>query len=166
MRRVFLMLVPGLLFGGWTEFRHGAFEVLSEDSEKEARETLNYLEQLRNAVATTLGQPELRPIWPVRVVVTKNKRARVQTELRLARDAYVANISKVQPDFAASATQTILEAFPGQIPPALERGLITVFSTLDVDGTRVTLGLPPAQRDRDWSRAHMFTVHPDYSGKV
>ena len=44
---------------------------------------------------------------------------------------------------------------------------MSLLSTLQVTVcTRVTLGAVPAQKDRDWSRVHMLSVHPDYSGKL
>ena len=166
MRLLFPLLAPAVLFAGWSEFRSGPFEILTEDGEKEAREALNYLEQLRNAVGLTLGQPDLQPVWPVRILMPRSKRAQPQPQLRLARDAYIASIGAMQPVTCSGVTQLLLDAFASQLPPNLERGMVTLFSTLQVDGTRVKLGLPPAEKDRDWSRAHMLTVHPDYSGKV
>jgi hypothetical protein len=50
----------------------------------------------------------------------------------------------------------------------MESGLADVFSTLEIDGSRVTLGAPPgpAERNLDWARMHMLTVLPDYYGKL
>jgi hypothetical protein len=156
--RISLLFVPFLLLGGnWTEFRYGPFEVLTEDSEKEARATLNYLEQLRHATGTILGAPDLQPAWPVRVVLLEDKRARLFPEVKLARDAYVASIKASNPATTISVTKLLLDSFPGHIPPNLERGLLSLLSTL---------GAVPAQMDRDWSGVHMLAVHPDYSGKL
>ena len=167
MLRVLLLLIPAVLWAGkWTEFRSGPFEVLTEDSEKEARETLNDLEQLRHTIATILGVQEIQSVWPVRIVVVKGQRAQVYPTLRLSRDAWLASITSMNPETTASLVKVLLDSWPGHIPPNIERGLISLLSTLQVSGTRVTLGAVPAQKDRDWSRVHMLSVHPDYSGKL
>jgi hypothetical protein len=165
--RLLLFLIPAVLYAGnWTEFGSGPFEILTEDNGKEARETLNYLEQLRHTIATILGAQEIQSVWPVRIVVVEGKRAPVYPAVRLARDAWVASITSMNPETTASVTKVLLDSWPGHIPPNIERGLISLLSTLQVNGTRVTLGAVPAHKDRDWSRAHMLSVHPDYSGKL
>ena len=52
------------------------------------------------------------------------------------------------------------------MPAEFEQGLLSLFSTLEVSGIRVTLGKPPAQRDRAWARMHLLTVDPENFGKV
>jgi hypothetical protein len=165
--KVLLFLLPALLFANnWTAFRYGPFEVLTENKEKEAREVLNYLEQLRHVTAAMVGAQEIQTVWPVRIVVLDGKRAKAYPALGLARDAWVASVAGVTPETAASVVKVLLDSWPGHVPPNIERGLVSLLATLDVDGTRVTLGIPPAQKDRDWSRAHMLAVSPDYSGKL
>jgi hypothetical protein len=152
---------------GWVEFRSGPFQVLSSAGDDIGRETLNDLEQLRNAIGITLGKQDLEPVWPIRIIVRKPERnVAFSPSLALSRDAWIAAIPKLGPETMGSVATVLIDAFPGVIPVHLRRGLITLFSTLQVDNTRVTLGVPPSQKDRDWSRAHMLTVHPDYSGKV
>ena len=60
----------------------------------------------------------------------------------------------------------LLQSWPGHVPPNLRRGMVTLYSTLDVDTTHVTLGKPPATKDRDWARAHMLAVQPEFSGRI
>jgi hypothetical protein len=151
---------------GWKQFNYGPFEVLSEGNDKEARELLNYLEQLRTATGSLLGAQELQSTWPIRVVLAEGKRAQVYPVLKLSRDAWVASITSITPETTTSVAKVLFDSWSGNIPPNIERGLLTLLSTLQVNGTRVTLGTPPAQKDRDWSRAHMLAVHPDYSGKL
>lgn len=140
--------------------------MITENRVKEARETLNFLEQLRHATATLVGAQDIETTWPVRVLVHDGKRQPHVTKLAVARDAYVASVVGPSQEFAASAAQVFLDSWPGQLPAHLSRGLVTLLSTLEVDATRVTLGTPPASKDRDWSRAHMLTVDPEYSGRV
>jgi hypothetical protein len=165
--RVLLFLIPAALWAGnWKEFRYGPFEILTEGGDKEAREALNYLEQLRHATATLLGAQEIQSVWPVRIVLLEGKRAQVYPAVKLSRDAWVASVTSITPDTSGSLVQVLLDSWPGHIPPNIERGLVSLLSTLQVNGTRVTLGALPVQKDRDWSRAHMLAVHPDYSGKL
>jgi hypothetical protein len=164
--RLIPFFVPAILFAGWTEIRFGPFQVLTDGNEKEAREVLNYMEQLRHTTATLVGVQEIEPVWPVRLVVVEGKRAPVFPSVGLARDAYVASVTAMQPQTASSLAQLFLDSWPGHVPPNLRRGLVQLLSTLQVSGTRVTLGAVPAQKDRDWSRAHMLAVSPDYSGKL
>jgi hypothetical protein len=155
-----------LAFGGWSEVRTGPFEVVTDAGDKEARLTLNYLEQLRHALGTAVGQPDLPSVWPIRVVVLKNKKAATTPELKFGRDAWLASIHAINPQLAASVTDVLLRSWAGHVPPNIRRGLLSLYSTLEVDRTVVELGRPPAVKDRDWSRAHMLAVHPDYSGRL
>lgn len=143
----------------------GPFEVVSNGSDRQAKELLNFLEQFRYALASQLGNPELTPTWPVRVLVGGRKTPQYPA-LGFGRDSWIASASEPGPVLSASLAQILLDAWPGNLPPHLRRGLVSLYSTLQVEGTRVTLGLPPQARDRDWTRAHMLAVHPDYSGKL
>ncbi len=154
-----------LAFGDWSEVRTGPFEVLSEPGDKEARLVLNHLEQLRHSIGIAVGQPELLSVWPIRVAVVKGKKP-TNPELKFARDAWVCSITEMNPVTAASVVDVLLRSWTGHVPPNIRRGLLTLYSTLEVDRTAVTLGRPPAQKDRDWSRAHMLAVHPEYSGRL
>lgn len=165
MRYLIPLLLPVLAFGGWSQVQMGPFEVLSEPGDKEARLTLNYLEQLRNAIGIAVGQPDLPSVWPIRVVVVKPKKP-VQPALKFGRDAWVCSIDAINPVTAASVVDVLLNSWPGHVPPHIRRGLVTLYSTLDVDRTAVTLGRPPAAKDRDWARAHMLAVRPEYSGRL
>lgn len=162
---LFLTILSGAASADWIELRSGPFHVLSEESDKRARETLNFAEQLRYALGANLGQPDLQPPFPVRILVS-NQRAAAYPEPKLARDAYLMGVAEMDAPAAAALTKLLLDSAPGHIPPHLERGLISLYATLLVDGTRVTLGTPPPQKHRDWTRAHMLAVHPDYSGKL
>ena len=149
----------------WVQFKAGPFEVLSNAGEQEGRETLNFLEQLRHTLGMQLGAPDLQPVWPVRVLVLKNRAAMNPTP-RLGRDAFMMSVNKLTPESVSGVVRILLDGWPGYLPPNIYRGLVQLYSTLDVDGTRLRVGDPPAQKDRDWTRAHMLAVHPDYSGKL
>ena len=50
------------------------------------------------------------------------------------------------PQTAASVVDILMSSWSGHIPPDIRRGLISLYSTLDVDTTRVTLGAYPRQK--------------------
>ena len=54
-----------------------------------------------------------------------------------------------------------------RLPQPVEDGLIELVSTLEVDGTRITLGAPVPEADRThgWAFMQLVTVNPDYSGR-
>ena len=165
MRYLLSFLLPALAFAGWSEVKTGPFEVLSEPGAKEARIALNYLEQLRNAIGLQLGQPDLPSVWPIRLVVLKSKR-QAYPACKFARDAWVCSVDQIGPPTAASVVEILINSWSGHVPPNIRRGLIPLYSTLDVDGTRVTLGAVPPRKDRDWARAHMLAVQPEFSGRL
>src|SRR4051794_18497355 len=69
-------------------------------------------------------------------------------------------------DFQQRLARLLIEANTDRMPAGLERGLIALFGTLDVTGIRISLGKPPAQRDKDWARMHMLAADPQYYGKL
>ncbi|HUS06378.1 MAG TPA: hypothetical protein VMZ52_08790 [Bryobacteraceae bacterium] len=169
MRAALILLIPLLLNAEerWLQLQSGPFEVFTNAGEKQGKETLNELEQLRHVLGTTIGQTDLKSVWPIRVVLLKpGKQAASFPEVKLGRDAYLSQVTAIAPETRAGAVRILLQANAGRIPAALERGLITLFSTLQVEGTRVTLGAKPEHPDRDWTRVHMLSVDPAFSGKL
>jgi hypothetical protein len=165
VRYLIPLLLPALACAGWSELKSGPFEVISEAGDKEARSTLNYLEQLRNAIGIAVGQNDLQSVWPIRIVIVKGKRP-TYPDLKFSRDGWIAGVDRLTPRTVTGVVDVLLRSWQGHVPPNIHRGLVTLYSTLDVDGTRVTLGLPPDAKDRDWSRAHMLAVQPEFSGKL
>jgi len=155
-----------------TVFQSGPFEVYSVSSDRTAREVLNKLEQFRHAFGTLLGKPDAQSIWPIRIRVVRPARSLpASPELVFERDHWESTVSSagsMSGPFLYQLGAIFLEATAGPMPEWVDRGLLALFSTLEVDGTRIILGAPPpeAQRDRDWARMHLLAVHPDYSGKL
>jgi len=152
-----------------TLFLSGPFEVYAMAGERPAREVLNKLEQFRHAFGTLLGQPDAASIWPIRVWVVRPQRDAKAAALAFARDHWemtVSSANSVDAGILKQLGRIFLEANAAPMPEWVDRGLLDLFSTLEVSGTRVTLGAPPPERSRDWARMHMLAVHPDYSGKL
>ena len=111
----------------WVQFKAGPFEVLSNAGEQEGRETLNFLEQLRHTLGMQLGTPDLQPVWPVRVLVLKNRAATNPTP-RLGRDAFMMSVNKVTPESVSGVVRILLDGWPG-----FYRGLVHLSKTGNQD---------------------------------
>ena len=152
----------------WVSAKSAPFEVLSNADDRAVREKLAYLEQFQEAFGVILGKKDPHLLWPLRVVVMKNVQ---ESEIRLGRDAYIASVPENAPfstAFRKQLVRMLLDANTNRMPDSIENGLIALFSTLDVEGTHITLGIavPPAERNRDWTRMHLLTVNPDYAGRT
>ena len=146
-------------------YRAGAFEVITRDEAKTARVVLNHLEQFRYAFGATVGQPDAKPLWPVRIRVT----AKQTTDLKLGRDAYEATIARntpVPPQWNRALGEILLRDAVNRMPDRFERGLIDFFSTLEVTGVKVIAGAPPAPVNIDWARVHLLMVNDSYRGRL
>lgn len=163
IRLLALSTLSFLLWGDdhWVSIKSGPFEVLSNTGDRAAREEMEQLEQFRQALGVVLGKQDLHLVWPLRVLETKNPTP--LAGLPLARDAYMTS----HPDRAALA-RLLIDQNTQRLPLEIENGIVELFSTLDVNGTRITLGapVPAAQRTRDWARMHLLTVNPAYGGRA
>jgi hypothetical protein len=170
MRLLFLLSLSSVLLYAddrWLSFQAGPIEVATNAGEQAGRDTLNHLEQLRYALGTTLGKPDLTSIWPIRIIVLKpGKNVPVNPDVKLARDSYIAAITSITPQTVEDVTRILIDANAGPLPPSIDAGLPLLFSTLEVNGVRVTLGAKAAQTTRDWARVHLLSVNPSYSGKL
>jgi len=146
----------------WTAFRSGPFEVLTSGGEKQARDVLMTLEQFRHTFGAMLSKPDLQSLWPIRIVIRKAS----SPSIVMGRDAWIAQGVTVSPGWLRECGRILLDSNTGRMPRDVEEGLLTLFSTLDVQGTRVTLGAPPAQPTPAWARMHLLAVNPEYSGKL
>jgi hypothetical protein len=169
------VLIPVLLHAGWTEYRSGPFNVMTDAGAREGREVLAHFEQLRHVFGKLTGKDDAKSLWPVRIVVFKNPKDAAQyadtKPMSLASDEYVAAFPAggVPPEVTKAAVQVFLDSnLAARMPANMEQALATLLSTLQVKATRVTLGLPPpsAERTEAWARLHMLATKPEYSGKV
>lgn len=167
-----LLVCRGLLAEDrWLMVASGPFEVYSSIGEKAARERLNDLEQFRQAVGVTIGKQDLKLVWPLRVLLFKKQTPVAAGNVAIGRDAYMAGIdgnSPLPPAIEQQVARLLLEQNTNRLPESIENGLVTLFSTVDISGTHITLGapVPPAERTRDWARMHLLTVDPSYSGRT
>jgi hypothetical protein len=152
----------------WTEFRSGPFEVLTNGGEKQARDALTTLEQFRHTFGAMLSKPDLQSVWPIRVMLRRGAR-RTSATFVMGRDAWIAELAPGAPvpaGWLRDCGRILLDSNCGRMPAEIEEGLLALFSTLDVQGTRVTLGAPPPERTAAWTRMHRLATNPEYSGKL
>lgn len=156
----------------WLEFRSGPFQVVTDAGEREGRRVMTHCEQLRHVLGQTVGVADLQTVWPVRIAVVKGGRKptlALQLELRLSRDAYLAVLpaeESLPAEFQSALTQLLVVENTPRLPPEVDEGLASLFSTLEVEGTRVRLGAAPATRSVAWARVHLLATDPRYAGKL
>jgi len=153
----------------WTRFNSGPFEVFSSAGQKDGRETLVRFEEFRHALGQVLGDNDLETPLPVRVMLFKSGAPETPEPVIRGRDQYnlVLTAGKpIAPAVFARLTQLFLETNTARMPERLERGLVELFSTIQVTGIRITLGEPPSHPDMDWARVHLLAVDPQYTGNL
>jgi hypothetical protein len=170
--RCFVFLLIPLLAAAddrWIEIRSGPFQVLSNAGDRPARDVLNQLEQVRYMLGTALGKEDLKSTWPFRVVIFKT--GQPSPAPALSRDTYAAALAANSPPAARwlrECVRILIESNAGRMPAGIESGMEAFYSTAQVNGTKVTLGAPPPQAERnlDWARIHVLVTDPNYAGRI
>ena len=147
------------------------FEVASSAGVKPARAVMTQLLQLRHYLGTQLGKQDPESVFPIRIVVVKDKQAgEYPAALTLGRDGWTAAVagSTPSPALMRAVAVVLLESNAGRMPDMVENGLLNLVSTLHATGPRITLGEPPPgpSRDLDWARMRLLAASPDYAGKL
>ena len=162
MLRLLLVAFPALLAAEdhWIAIRSGPFQIFSEVGDHAAREQMMQLEQVRQGLAVVLGKQDLQLVWPLKLLLLKNGRP---SELRFARDSYICSSVPRK-----TLARLLIDQNTRRLPAEIDNGVVELFSTLEVSGTRITLGapVPPRERTREWARMHLLTVDPAYSGRA
>jgi hypothetical protein len=173
MHRLSVLVLVALAMSAadrWVGFRSGPFEVLTNAGERPGRVRLNEFEQLRNGLEQVLGNTELSPAWPIRIVLVNSEREATSV-LGFARDAFTGTAVVKGPlpgSLLGACARILIDSRQGRLPAEMESGLVNLFSTLEFRGPEVILGVPPpaAQRDHDWAKLHMLAVREEYYGKL
>jgi hypothetical protein len=173
--RLFLLalLFSSTVFGEdhWQILTSGPFEVYTQAGDKPARERLNDLEQFREGFANVIGKTDLKLTWPLRLVIYKKQTPAPAGQIALGRDAYMVALPEnavMPPVMKKQLARLLLDQNTNRLPASIENGLTELFSTLQIAGTRLTLGAPVPQNEqtRDWARMHMLSVSPTYAGRT
>jgi tetratricopeptide (TPR) repeat protein len=183
MRRIlWLGLLPWLAVAQshWIQIRSGPFELYTDAVSKRGRETLGWFDQFRYVLGYAVGNQDLQTARPIRILLFKNAKERAgypttppgaSAAIIDGRDRWAILLSADEPiphEVFRECARLFLENNTGRMPAAIEHGLADVLSTIEVNGTHVTLGrpLPPNERNRDWARMHLFATNPDYYAKL
>ncbi|MBE0659255.1 MAG: hypothetical protein IH602_16290 [Bryobacteraceae bacterium] len=156
--------------GAWEEAKSGPFIVISERGGRQIRETLAALEQFRGALGQAVGKDELKTVWPVTVVLDRG--APAEAFLGMSRDGWIAFWpEKSRPSdawFRQLALLLLEDSLPGQMTLGFEDAIADAYSTLQIDGARLTFGTAPPARTRTWQWAliHQLTVNEDTRGRI
>jgi hypothetical protein len=132
------------------------------------------LEQFRYALGKILGKAELGVTPPAQVYLFKTAKEAAQYTaggpIQTGREhvSIVMTTDGPSEDFQRRLAKLLIESNTDRMPGDLERGLIALFSTLEVTGIRITVGKPvsTAERNTDWARMHLLAVDPQYYGKL
>lgn len=174
-RLLLLLCVPLILPAEdhWVAQKSGPFEVLSDAGERPARDKLMFLEQFRETLRVITGKQDLRLVWPVRVLVFKKGEqmpaGASMAGFALGRDEHMAAATELAgfpPQDLKQLAHILLYDNTNRLPEPVEDGLAELLSTLQVNGTRITLGAPVPQPSRAWAMMHLLTVTPDYMGRT
>jgi len=175
-RLVLLALLPTLLAAQshWLGYHSGPFELYTDAGAKRGREILGF-DQFKYVLGYMLGNQDLQTARPVRILLFKTNNERVEYPFSPAvidgRDRWAVLLSADSPipsEVFRECARLFLENNAGRMPAAIEHGIADVLSTIQVNGTHVTLGAPPpaAKRNRDWARIQLFVTNPDYYAKL
>jgi hypothetical protein len=176
-RLLLLALLPCLLAAQsrWIEYRSGPFELYTDAGAKRGRETLGWFDQFKYVLGYMLGNQDLQTARPVRILLFKANNQRVEYPFSPAvidgRDRWDVLLSADAPipdEVFRECARLFLENNAGRMPAAIEHGIADVLSTIQVNGTHVTLGAPlaAAKRNRDWACMHLFVTNADYYAKL
>lgn len=167
----------------WVEYRSGPFHVLSDAGDRKGRDALTELEQLRFVLGGMIGKAELTTIWPVNLVLFANQKEYTPHIPPVplidggssTLTAWTADASKTEPlpgDILRAVTTLLLRDNAGRMEERIETGLADLFSTIEVNATRVRLGAPLPSGEltgdqlRMWIKLQMLTTQPEYAGKL
>jgi hypothetical protein len=92
-------------------------------------------------------------------------------DIPLARDARgiaVGESTGIPVNVRKQLARLLIGENTNRLPDAVEKGLIQVFSTSQVQGPHITIGapVPPGERDLDWALMHLLITSPDYFGRT
>jgi len=163
----------------WVEYRSGPFHVFSDAGDRAPRERLTQLEQIRFVLGAMLGKSELTTVWPVNLALFANQKEygphalpQPLTDGGSATLAAWTADTALPRDLLRAITERLLEDNAGRMPEEIETGLCDLFSTIEVNATRVRLGAPLAagelagERLRGWAKLQMLATQPEFSGKL
>ena len=185
-RAAVLCVMAGCAAGAdrWIDYRIGPFHVISDAGDKQAREKLNQIEQLRYSLGVQLGKvgmgkDGLVTMWPIDIILFANQREYLaHSPGKPFIDGGSATLSAwsgdtpLPPEWLRALARLLIDDNAARMPDAIETALCDLFSTIKVNNTKISLGAPLPEgelqgaRLRAWAKMQMLATLPDYSGKL
>src|SRR5689334_11495047 len=154
----------------------GPFRVVSNAGDRAARERLTQMEQTRHVLAGMLGKADLPTVWPIVLVLFPNQKEYGPHALPQpfveggSADLSAWTADTPQPvDWRREIVRRLIADNAGLLPGATVTALEDLFSTIEVNATRVKLGARPmslpADREREWAKIQFLATNPEYAGR-
>ncbi|MCU1337385.1 MAG: hypothetical protein JWO19_2966 [Bryobacterales bacterium] len=171
-----VLLASSVFAADWTEYRMGPFRVISNAGDRPARERLTEMEQTRHVLAGMLGKTDLQPVWPIVLVLFPNQKEYGPRALPQPfvpggssdLSAWAADTPQPQ-DWRREIVRRLIADNAGLIPSVIVTALSDLFSTIEVNATRVKLGTRPpslpADREQEWAKIQLYATNPEYAGR-
>jgi hypothetical protein len=170
------LLASSVPAADWTEYRMGPFRVISNAGDRPARERLTEMEQTRHVLAGMLGKTDLQTVWPIVLVLFPNQKEYGPRALPQpfvpggSSDLSAWTADTPQPlDWRSEIVRRLIADNAGLLSGVTVTALEDLFSTIEVNATRVKLGARPrslpADRERAWAKIQLFATNPEYAGR-
>ena len=154
----------------WTYVRSGPFEVWTDGADKHARARLVEAEQFRHALGSILGKDDLKSVWRIRLLATKDRKRGTGGKLHRVRDLWLMTIPAEEPltaGFRRDVGKILLDSNCRAFSPEMDNAILNLLAPLEVTGTRLHLGVPdPPARTIDWARVHLFVTDTELAGRA
>ena len=178
LRTAFLiaLLASSVSAADWTEYRIGPFRVVSNAGDRAARERLTQMEQTRHVLAGMLGKIDLETVWPIVLVLFPNQKEYGPHALPQpfvpggSSDLSAWTADTPQPlDWRREIVRRLIADNAGLLSGVTVAALEDLFSTIEVNATRVKLGARPvalpADREKQWAKIQFLATTPEYAGR-
>jgi hypothetical protein len=173
-----ILLASATFAADWTEYRMGPFLVISNAGDRAARERLTQMEQTRHVLAGMLGKTDLQAVWPIVLVLFPNQKEYGPHALSRpfvpggSSDLSAWTADTPQPlDWRREVVRRLIADNAGLLSGVTVTALEDLFSTIDVNATRVRLGAPlpkdvlPPDRLRAWAKIQFYATNPEFAGR-
>ena len=171
-----ILLASSAVAADWTEYRMGPFRVISNAGDRPARERLTEMEQTRHALAGMLGKTDLQTVWPIVLVLFPNQKEYGPRALPQPfvpggssdLSAWTADTQQPQ-DWRREIVHRLIADNAGLLSGVTLTALEDLFSTIEVNATRVKLGARPSalpeDRLRAWAKVQLLATNPEFAGR-
>lgn len=163
-----VLAVAGVMLGeSWQKINSGPYEIYTSGDVKAAKVLLGTLEQMRGQLGDMIGQTDMKPLWPVRIVIAKGQRPGRLT-LTTGVHSLLLGEATMTRGQKREVLSLLLKTNAGPLEASLEDALLTVLSTIDAERVRVSVGALPIveKQTTDWVLMEYLITNETYRGRV